>query len=86
MPNDYYEYSISEHFISAIINDDRTGLDDDEEQDLNDFLDKLPTSEGIWDIADDESNFTRCDICNMYSECLTVKLWFHNKMLGNKND
>jgi len=75
--NDYYKYSISQHFISAIANDDRTGLDDDEEQALNEFLASLPTAEGTWDFEDDAS-FTWCDIIDMYSECVCAKLHFHN--------
>ena len=80
MINDYYEYQIAEHFISAIINGDCSGLDDCEETLLNTFLKYLPVT-GTWDVTDD-SNFVYCDITGMYSLCYTMKLHFHNTNLA----
>lgn len=80
MFNDYVEYTIAAHFLSAIINQDRTGLDDDEEQALNEFLSSLFSADGCWEIADNdfETHFARCDILDMHVDCVNVNFHFHN--------
>ena len=75
--NHYYEYRISQHFVAAIVNDDRSGLDDDEEQALNDFYASLPTDCGVWEF-EDEVSFMRCDIIDMHADCVKAKLHSHN--------
>lgn len=79
--NDYYEYRISQHFVAAIVNGDHTGLDDDEEQALNDFYGALPTDCGTWEF-EEEASFMRCDIIDMHSDCVKAKLHFHNTNIG----
>ena len=78
MEFDYYQYEISGHFASAIINGDESGLSPAEISDLTAFMADLPVNNGHFDIVDydGETFFSRCEICGLYSECLTVRLYF----------
>ena len=78
--NDFYEYTIGSHFLSAIVNDDYSGLDGEDERQLKDFLESLPPAAagGVWIVQDDEAHFARCEVTDLYADCLTVKLHFHN--------
>lgn len=79
-----YTYKIAEHFVSAIMNDDYTGLDDADSAMLKDFLDFLPTHfhykapmHGVWQTASDYlDDFTRCDVCDLHANCATMTLNF----------
>jgi hypothetical protein len=89
MLNDYYEYTIATHFLSAIINDDRSGLTREERHQLDTFVDSLPedAANGTWDyagFAPTSPSFDRCEICGVYAECLDAKLWFHNASIALK--
>ena len=83
MLNDYYEYTISETFASALINQDLSGLDDNEESQLDAFLDSAPQGliAGTFVIEDGEPSFERCDICDLRANCVTLRLYFHNETL-----
>lgn len=76
--NDYYEFKIAGHFLSALINNDFSGFTDKEEEQFNQWFDDLPKVKGTLDLADDEYFFDECDICGLYAECYTVRLHFHN--------
>lgn len=81
MLNDFIDYNIGEHFLSAIINNDYSGLDDSEEAQLRAFLDSVYSNPAIvnsaWDWAENDLDYTRCDVCDMHANCMKVKLWFH---------
>jgi hypothetical protein len=83
MLNDYYEYTISETFSSALINQDISGLDDNEVHQLDGFLDSAPQGliAGTFVIEDGEPSFERCDICDLHANCVTLRLYFHNETL-----
>ena len=78
----HYEFNISGHYASAIINGDYSGLDDKEERELNAFLDSIPDDakgRGHWDgFGEDEDyqGFSRCDVCGMMSDCYTARYMF----------
>jgi hypothetical protein len=78
MEFDYYQYEISTHFASAIINGDYSGLNDQDEAELTQFLDALPVNNGHFDLVnyDGEFFFSRCEVCGLYSECLEIRLYF----------
>jgi hypothetical protein len=77
MFNDYYEYDIGGHFLSAMINGDCSGLNDVEEKQLNDFLDGLPVQGGIWDYMEDVAvDFVRCEVSGLRNDCVCMRLWF----------
>lgn len=70
---DYYEFRISEHFLSALINDDRTGLSDDNESALDNWLDNLELPTGHWDIVEDSNDFKTCEITKLFSEVIELR-------------
>ena len=76
MEFDYYQYEISEHLASAIINGDESGLSPVEISDLTAFMADLPVKNGHFDVMGDESNFARCEISGLHDDCLTVRLYF----------
>ena len=78
MKFDYYQYEISAHFASAIINGDYSGLIDSDIKELDLFMDNLPVDNGHFDIVDydGEGFFSRCEISGLYSECLNFRLYF----------
>jgi hypothetical protein len=76
MEFDYYQYSISEHLASAIINGDESGLSPDEISDLNAFMDELPVKNGHFDVMEGESNFAHCEVSGLYDDCLTFRMYF----------
>jgi hypothetical protein len=78
MKFDYYQYEISGHFASAIINGDYSGLIDSDIKELDLFMDNLPVENGHFDIVDydGEGFFSRCEISGLYSECLNFRLYF----------
>ena len=76
MEFDYYQYSISEHLASAIINGDESGLSPEEISDLNAFMDELPVKNGHFDVMGDESNFARCEVSGLHADCLSFRLYF----------
>ena len=77
MKFDYYTYQIGGHYLSAIINGDTSGLSDDENQELDLFLNNLPVNIGHFDAMDlDNSSFSTCEVSNLYSECYEVRLYF----------
>jgi len=79
MKFDFYEYNLSGHFLSALINNDYSGLDDNEADTLNSWLAGLP-AHGHWDIPRDELGsegaFSVCDICQVHAICYVVRHYF----------
>lgn len=78
MLNDYFKYTISEHLLSAIVNGDYSGLDNDEENELNRFLSTANQYENAtWDMPEHEDpHFAFCDVTGLRANCFDVKLHF----------
>jgi peptide deformylase len=78
-------YLISDFFASAIINNDLTGLNDAEVNQLNNFLLNLP-NEYFYktkkykslDLTnyDEEGQFSKCEITGLKANCLNFKLTY----------
>lgn len=80
-----YDYTISAHFASAIINGDYTGLEDHEVRQLNEFMAALPNhyhhkTKKIkhFDLVDyeDQPDFYRCEITGLHSYCFHFRLTY----------
>jgi hypothetical protein len=67
------ELMISSHYLSAIINNDYSGLNEDETQAVKDFL-KEQVKGYLVDIAENSENFCKCYINKLYSDCVEIKL------------
>lgn len=77
---DSYTYHIADYFVPALINDDYSGLSDDEVGELESFIDEAFTDAredgftvGHWDVQDNE-NYGMCDVCDKLANVATVKL------------
>lgn len=64
-------YIIAGHFLPTLINGDNTGMDVDEDQALDRFLDAVGCS-GHWDYAEEGEGFARCEITGLWSDCYEV--------------
>lgn len=78
MEFDHYTYHISGHLLSPLINGDHSGLDDQEEADLDAWIDALPVA-GHFGVVDEEGNFRECDITGLHSDCFEVHLYFQTQ-------
>lgn len=72
-----YEYTIAGHFLSALINADKSGLCDEDEAHLGLFLltQKEYSRAGHWDVVgegDHDAFFAKCDICGLKAYCFDV--------------
>jgi hypothetical protein len=77
MTFDHYTYILADHWASAIINADYTGLDDAEEKQLTEWLAENHKPQGHWDIeGTDESYFARDEISGLHANCITVRQYF----------
>jgi hypothetical protein len=77
--SDSIEYHISEHYLSAIINKDYSGLTDTEEHQIEDFEYQVMCDTpigfefGHFDAPSDYSeDFGNCEICNMESKIVPL--------------
>lgn len=68
------EYDLPSHWASALINDDTSGMEDSEIQDMNDTLDRIEALEGglvhCLDVKD-EQEFARPDFGLPYGNVAT---------------
>lgn len=73
---DTTEFAIGSHYLSALINDDYSGLTDEESEELDSFYSlelHQGNAGGHWSHdSDGESYFTVCDISGMRGDCVTV--------------
>jgi hypothetical protein len=78
MQLDHYTYHLAGHYLPALINGDFTGLSDQEEAELNTWIDSLSVS-GHFDVISEESDFRLCDICELHADCYEVRLYFQTQ-------
>jgi hypothetical protein len=76
MKLDNYEYTICHHWVSALVNDDYTGLDDDEEKTLRDWLENNEQRSSHWDVEEGETFFAVDEVSGVYADCVTVRQYF----------
>lgn len=73
---EYDTFAIGAHFVPAIINDDYTGLTDEEEKELHAFLDKLPDGYKCWEWSVDVQ-FCRDDVNGLMADCKAARLYMN---------
>ena len=82
MLNDYFEFTISEHLISALINGDYSGLNDEEGKLLDSFVIQYKDyKNATFDVVSEEAHFIDCDVTGLFSNCYDVKLHFTNEAI-----
>lgn len=75
-----YTYKIAKHFVSALINDDESGLTDDEGAMLWEFEQNLPKHfhlkapmHKVYEVSsDDDTDFDQCEVCGLLADCTTL--------------
>ena len=72
---DHYDFKISDHFLSLLINGDSTGLSDEDESLFNDWYESTDRRIQHWD-AVDHLGFGRCEVTNSMSDCSLVRGYF----------
>jgi hypothetical protein len=70
----YYTYTIAQHWVCAIENDDYSGLEDNEIEELKSFLDTLPNNTMGWDWSE-EGSFARDEISGLMAQCFVGTLF-----------
>ena len=70
-------HNISAHYLPALINGDYSGLNDEDELLLEDYLKQFEGFYITFNIDEDEEEpyFTRCAISNLRSDCITVGIY-----------
>jgi hypothetical protein len=75
-----YIFTISSTYASAIVNGDYTGLEDNEEKELNEFLAYLKREYGNSSLVltdyyeHNEPDFNRDDVTNLWGDCIQFNL------------
>ena len=67
-------YTVAKHFITALINDDYTGLEDGDHIMLEDFLADVDGSYWTLEHEEQHDNFKRCEVTNLMADCTTITL------------
>ena len=67
-----YFYTVSSHFLPAMVNDDYSGLSNEESRQLMKFISVLP-GKGHWSIEETESYFGKCEVTNLASDVVNVQ-------------
>ena len=86
--NDYFTYKISTSYMTAIINNDYSGLSDEEEKQIEDFLSTAGLvgfsnlRDATFEITEEDPHYALCEICDLYAECYVVRLYFTNPSLA----
>lgn len=79
MLNDHYEFNIAGHYLSALVNGDYTGLEDNEAAAFNAFMEPYSALKNMTiDVADNESQFARDAVTDLMADCYTVRFYFTN--------
>lgn len=84
---DHFEYRIAEHYLSALINSDTSGLEDDEERQFNEWEAQARADArsagltvGHWVVAEGSGeDWGRCDVSGLFAMRCTVRLMCYRK-------
>ena len=77
-----YDFVINQFYLPVLINDDYSGLDDQDIDNIKSFLDSLDQIKQIEDALhyhidyDTNINFTRCEVCKLKANCVDVRVMF----------
>lgn len=73
------EFDVCTHYLSALINDDYSALDDDDDKLLRDWIKENVPAYSTIDCDDDEPSFKRDDISGLMADCTGLTIWGYNK-------
>lgn len=70
---------MSKHFLPVLVNCDSTGLSDEEDKQLTDFMlkhDRIDFLSPVFDYEDlDDTDFRKCAVTGLYSDCVEVSFF-----------
>lgn len=72
LSDDYIEVQVNDHFLSAIVNGDYSGMSDEDEAKLNTFLDDYSLERGCFSSAITDRGEGLCDVNELWSDRLAV--------------
>ncbi len=72
MQFDEYEATIAQDFVCAIEYGDYSGTTSLEDKQIKRWLKQWPSA--CFEYSDN-TNFARCDICDLWAHCVTVKIF-----------
>jgi hypothetical protein len=75
-PNDYCD--VGYHLVSALINGDVSGIESDDEHQLEEFIAQYPNCVFTPDENEEgiiEESFARCEVTGTYNNCVTIKVF-----------
>ena len=75
MTFDYFTYTVASHCAPAIINDDWTGLDDDEVAELEAWMDEVSNKVEYWEVMED-AGFCTDEVTGLKADCVTIHGYF----------
>jgi hypothetical protein len=70
------EYTISKHYLPALINGDYTGLDELDKHEFSGWLRSVQDFAAHWAVDWEEldnTRYARCEVSGLYSDCSTIK-------------
>ena len=79
--NDYYEETIAEHFLPALINADYTGLSDPEAAELDAYMLTFAALPDLFITTahdSEEASFAVDAVTRLHANCYTVRFYFTN--------
>jgi hypothetical protein len=74
MIQEYNTYTIGSHFVCALEYGDYSGLTDEEENELENFIASLPRGYHVWQWGDSEE-FSRCEVSDTMGQCINAVLF-----------
>lgn len=78
--NDHYEITLAAHWLSALVNDDYTGLEGNEGADLDAFMyDYWRLPDALFSIVDDTNRLAIDEVSGLLADCYTCRVYFTNK-------
>ena len=66
------EMNIADHLVCALVNADVSGLEDSDIKAIDNTIENYGPYFYIYCPSETETNFSRCDITSLLSDCLTV--------------
>lgn len=69
---DKEEYTVGVHFLSPIFNGDYTGLEDQEESQLDQWLREFPLDQGHFSCDYQERFLAHCAVTGLLSDCINI--------------
>jgi len=71
----YDEHLVAGHYLSYLINNDASGLDDDEIEEVNKYIKESLPPRHILDVSEREPSFIRCEVSGLWADCYKLEIY-----------